>query len=51
MDPIEQLRALLAEFTDYEPGVPKCLTITDHQFLDLEFWGRLIHIIENAEDY
>lgn len=41
---LQAIRDLLGEFTTYpEPN----WSITDHMFLDFEFWGRLTAILDN----
>lgn len=41
------IRDLLSEFTSY-PSEGRSFSIDDHQFLDSEFWDRLLDIIEGA---
>lgn len=42
---IQLIRDLLSEFTNYPCTEPE-FTINDHMFLDFEFWGALLTIID-----
>lgn len=47
MQKIEAIRALMGDFTNWEPGTPEeYWSITDHMFLDFHFWKKFTAILD-----